>query len=86
MQYMLPISMEENALSQAEREHCYEESPQVARGLDAPGCFPVEARDREEAIAARIPGARWGTVEIRPVVEVPGLPGKPDRQYVGGRI
>ena len=25
-------------------------------------------------IAARIPGARVGTVEVRPVMEVPGLP------------
>lgn len=41
------------------------------------GYFLVDARDREEAIliAARIPGARIGTVEIRPVPEVPGLPG-----------
>jgi hypothetical protein len=27
-------------------------------------------------IAARIPMARKGTVEIRPVIEVAGLPGK----------
>ncbi|MEW5976021.1 MAG: YciI family protein [Acidobacteriota bacterium] len=42
------------------------------------GYFLVEARDLEEAIgiAARIPGARIGTVEVRPVMEVPGLPGK----------
>jgi hypothetical protein len=41
------------------------------------GYFLVDARDREEAIliAAQIPGARIGTVEIRPMPEVPGLPG-----------
>jgi hypothetical protein len=41
------------------------------------GYFLVEARDREEAlqIAARIPGARYGTVEVRPVLEIPGMPG-----------
>jgi hypothetical protein len=40
------------------------------------GYFLIEAKDREEAIgiAARIPGARIGTVEIRPVAEVVGLP------------
>ena len=40
------------------------------------GFFLIEARDLDEAIAiaARIPGARKGTVEVRPVVELPGLP------------
>ena len=40
------------------------------------GYFMVEAKDLDEAIgiAARIPGARKGTVEIRPVVELPNLP------------
>jgi hypothetical protein len=40
------------------------------------GYFLVEARDLNEAIgiAARIPGARKGTVEVRPVMEIPGLP------------
>ena len=41
------------------------------------GYFLVDARDLHEAIdiAARIPGARIGTVEVRPVTEVEGLPG-----------
>ena len=40
------------------------------------GFFMVDAGDLDEAIAiaGRIPGARAGTVEIRPVIEVPGLP------------
>jgi hypothetical protein len=40
------------------------------------GYFLIEAQNRDEAIgiAARIPGARIGTVEIRPVTEVAGLP------------
>jgi hypothetical protein len=40
------------------------------------GYFLIDARDLDEAIAiaARIPGARKGTVEIRPVIEMPGLP------------
>lgn len=40
------------------------------------GYFLVEAKDVEEAIeiAGRIPGARKGTVEVRPVLELAGLP------------
>ena len=40
------------------------------------GYFLIEAKDLNEAIsiAARIPGARKGTVEIRPIMELPGLP------------
>lgn len=116
MQYLLLIYMEENALNEAERAHCYMESAQVAQDLHADGkylhCAPlhpvstatsirvregkrlvtdgpfaetreqlggyflIEAQDLDEAIAiaAQLPGARWGTVEIRPVIQVPGLP------------
>ena len=116
MKYMLLIYLDEQALSESEREECYQESAQVARDLDAKGqylaaaplyptatatsvrvregkrfvtdgpfaetreqlggYFLVEASDLDEAlrIAARIPGARTGTVEVRPVIEVPGLP------------
>ena len=40
------------------------------------GYFLIDAKDVDSAIAvaARIPGARKGTVEIRPVMEIPGLP------------
>jgi hypothetical protein len=40
------------------------------------GFFMVEAKNLDEAIdiASRIPAARKGTVEIRPVVEIPNLP------------
>jgi hypothetical protein len=40
------------------------------------GYFLVDAGDLDEAIAiaGRIPAARWGTVEVRPVVELTGLP------------
>lgn len=40
------------------------------------GYFLIDAKDLDEAIsvAARIPGARKGTVEIRPVLELAGLP------------
>jgi hypothetical protein len=116
MKYMLLIYMEEKALDEAEREHCYVESTQLAVELQAKGQFlganPLEptstatsirvrdgkrlvtdgpfaetreylggyflvnAKDLDEAIgiAGRIPGARFGTVEIRPVIEIHGLP------------
>jgi hypothetical protein len=116
MKYLLLIYMDEQALNQAEREHCYVESTQLAHELksngqflataplqptstatsvrvrdgkklvtDGPfsetreqlgGYFLVEAKDLDAAIgiAARIPGARVGAVEIRPVIEIPGLP------------
>jgi hypothetical protein len=116
MKYMLLIYLEEQAMSETEREHCYVESAQLARQLesngqylataplhpvatatsvrvrdgkrlvtDGPfaetreqlgGFFLINAKDLDEAIniAARIPGARVGTVEIRPVIEVAGLP------------
>ena len=116
MQYMLLIYSDENALSEPERQQCYEESTELARKLhargkylaaaplrptpeaisvrvrddraiatDGPfaetreqlgGYFLVEAANREEAIriAAEIPMARRGTVEVRPVIEIEGLP------------
>ena len=116
MKYLLLIYMDESALSETEREHCYGESAQLAQKLNAKGqylataplhpvatatsvrvrdgkplitdgpfaetreqlggFFLVNAQDLDEAIAiaAQIPGARVGTVEIRPVLEVAGLP------------
>jgi hypothetical protein len=40
------------------------------------GYYLIDARDLDEAlgIAARIPGAKKGTVEIRPVMDITGLP------------
>jgi hypothetical protein len=37
------------------------------------GYYLIEARDLDEAtkIAARIPGARLGAIEVRPVIELP---------------
>jgi hypothetical protein len=39
------------------------------------GYYVIEARDLDEAIgiAARVPSARLGTIEIRPVVESPAV-------------
>jgi len=116
MRFLLQIYMEENAMTEAEREQCYVDSTRLAQELDAKGqllsvnplqpistaatvrvregkrvvtdgpfaetrehlggYFLVEAKDREEAIsiAERIPGARKGTVEVRPVLDIPNLP------------
>jgi hypothetical protein len=116
MKYMLLIYMGEQAMNEAEREHCYVESAQLAQNLhkngqylaanplhpvstatsvrvrdgkpvvtDGPfaetreqlgGYFLIDAKNLDEAIAiaTRIPGARVGTVEIRPVMEITGLP------------
>lgn len=40
------------------------------------GYYLVDARDLDEAIdiAGRIPPAKVGTIEIRPILELPGLP------------
>ena len=40
------------------------------------GYFLVEAKDLDEAIriAARIPGAQFGSIEIRPLLQIAGLP------------
>ena len=47
------------------------------------GYFMVEAKDLDEAIkiAGRIPAARWGTVEVRPCVELPNLPNTEEEQW-----
>src|SRR6184192_2715621 len=40
------------------------------------GYYVVEAKDLDEAldIAERIPPAKYGTIEVRPMLEIPGLP------------
>ena len=116
MQYMLLVYLDEQALGEAEREQCYEESRQLSHELNASGnylaaaplhptptatsirmrdgkrlvtdgpfaetreqlggYYLVEAQNLDEAmgIAARIPAARFGTIEVRPVIELPGMP------------
>lgn len=116
MKYMLLVYLEERALSDTEREHCYVESAQLAKDLSASGkyltasplhpvatattvrvrngkrlvtdgpfaetreqlggFYLIDAKDLDEAmsIAERIPVAKVGTIEIRPVLEIKGLP------------
>ena len=40
------------------------------------GYFLIDVKDREDdiRIAQRVPGARIGTVEVRPLIEIQGLP------------
>jgi hypothetical protein len=40
------------------------------------GYFLINAKDLDEAvgIATRVPGARIGTIEVRPLIEITGLP------------
>lgn len=42
------------------------------------GFYLVEAKDLDEAIAwgARIPGAKWGSIEVRPVIDFSNMPGQ----------
>ena len=42
------------------------------------GFFLVDAPNLDQAIeiAKRLPGGKWGTVEIRPVVQISGLPAR----------
>jgi hypothetical protein len=117
MKYMMLIYFEEKALSESERNCCYEESLQLTHDLDAKGqflaasplqsvstatsvrirngkrlvtdgpfaetreqlggYFVVTANDLDEAIeiAGRIPAARYGTVEVRPMIELGGMTG-----------
>ena len=116
MTYMLLIYLEENSLSESERDRCYADSAAFARELHAQGqylsaaplhptstatslrvrdgkrvitdgpfaetreqlggYFIIQAENLDQAIgiAGRIPAGRWGTIEIRPVLEIAGLP------------
>src|SRR5207253_10468370 len=118
MKYMLLVYLDEQILSEAEREQCYVKSAQLAQEihsngqyLDASPLYPtstatsirvregkrqmtdgpfaetreqlggyylIDAANLDEAIgiAERIPVARWGTIEIRPVMEISGLPNR----------
>ena len=126
MRYLLLVYLDEQALDEAEREKCYEESIQLTQELHAKGqflaaaplhptstatsvrvregrrlvtdgpfaetreqlggYFLIDARDLDEAmgIAARIPAARRGTVEIRPLVELAGMPEEPGSEWRAG--
>lgn len=116
MKYMLLVYLNEEVLSQEERDYCYVKSAQLTQDLnstgqyldasplhpistatsvrvrdgkrlvtDGPfaetreqlgGYYLIDAANLDEAIriAERVPPAKFGTVEIRPVMEIEGLP------------
>jgi len=116
MKYMLLVYLDEQAMSETERQRCYVKSAELAREIhskgqyldasplhpvstatsirvregarlvtDGPfaetreqlgGYYLIDAKDLDEAItiAERIPAAAFGTIEIRPVLEIQGLP------------
>ena len=118
MKYMLLVYLDENILTEDERQACYRDSAKFARDLaatknhldasplhptsaatsvrvrngkrtvtDGPfaetreqlgGFYLIEAGNLDEAIgiAEHIPVATVGTIEIRPVLEISGLPEK----------
>jgi hypothetical protein len=49
------------------------------------GFFLIDVQDLDKAIdiAGRLPAGKWGTVEIRPVMEIAGLPAPKLSQPVG---
>lgn len=57
-------------------KHCVTDGPFVETREQIAGYFLINAQDLNEAvrIATRVPGARIGTVEVRPLVEIAGLP------------
>ena len=59
-------------------KHFVTDDPFIETREQIAGYFLIEAKDIEEAtaIATRVPGARIGTVEVRPLREISGLPGE----------
>jgi hypothetical protein len=57
-------------------KHLVTDGPFTETREQLAGYFLIKAKDLDEAtaIAARVPGARIGTVEVRPVREIAGLP------------
>ena len=116
MKYMLLVYLDEQAMTDEERAHCYVESAQLTQDLhanqqyvdasplhpvvtatsvrvrdgkrlvtDGPfaetreqlgGYYVIDVNDLDEAIAIaeKLPPVKYGTIEIRPVMEIPGLP------------
>ena len=59
-------------------KHFVTDGPFIETREQIAGYFLIEAKDLNQAIAiaVRVPGAHFGTVEVRPVREVSGLPGE----------
>jgi hypothetical protein len=116
MKYMLLVYLDEEALTDTQREQCYAKSAQLAQRIQAKGqyisagplhptalatsvrlregrrlvtdgpfaetreqlggYYLIDASNLDEAIniAEQVPVANMGTIEIRPVLEISGLP------------
>jgi hypothetical protein len=116
MKYMLLVYLDEQVLSETEREKCYKESVQLANDINTAGQYlaasplhpiatatsvrvregkrlvtdgpfaetreqlggfylvDVDNLDEAIAIAERIPVVDRGTIEVRPILELTGLP------------
>jgi hypothetical protein len=59
-------------------KHFVTDGPFIETREQIAGYFLIEAKDLGQAIAiaTRIPGARIGTVEVRPLRDISGLPGE----------
>jgi hypothetical protein len=72
---LLPVA---TAMSVRVREgkHLVTDGPFAETREQLGGYYLIDAKDLNEAIsiASRIPGAKKGTVEVRPVMEIQGLP------------
>lgn len=70
-----PVSMA-TSIRVRDRKRLITDGPFAETREQLGGFFLIEASDLDEAIgiAGRIPAARKGTVEVRPVLELPNLP------------
>ncbi len=64
------------SIRQREGKPIFTDGPFAETREQLGGFFLINAANLDEAldIAAKIPAGRWGTVEVRPVMEISGLP------------
>jgi hypothetical protein len=66
----LDVSKKAKTVRVRDGKHLVSDGPFAETKEQLGGYYLVEAKDQDEAlkIAARIPSARWGSVEVRPVI------------------
>ena len=72
---LLPVSMA-TSVQVRQGKRLVTDGPFAETREQLGGYFLIEARDLNEAIsiAGRVPAARKGTVEVRPILELPDMP------------